>query len=128
MLASNELLEFSAQLFCSGALEQRCSLAAHNISTTAGTCLWYKPSAKPVREVDMNRSIGESHAQTIVRRWPSDLWDPIASAMPGFRYFGPRAAQECVRGKRVLIAGDSTTRDTFYEFALVAGHPMFSQS
>ena len=111
-------MRFSAQLFCSGAMEQRCNLG-HNMTSTAGACLWYKQSGKSVREVDMNRSISESHATTIVRRWPSDAWDPVAAGMPGFRYFGPKAAEACVRGKRVMIAGDSTTRDTFYEFALV---------
>ena len=29
-------------------------------------------------------------------------------------------------GKRLHFAGDSTTRDTFYEFAATAGHPLFA--
>jgi hypothetical protein len=78
-----------------------------------------------VLEPDMNRSISESWASSIISRWPSDRWDPVAAHIPGFRYFDAKAAQSCVRGKRVMIAGDSTTRDTFYEFSLVAGHPMF---
>ena len=36
------------------------------------------------------------------------------------------AAAACVDGKRLHFAGDSTTRDTFYEFAAVVGHPIFA--
>ncbi|KAL1529222.1 hypothetical protein AB1Y20_000177 [Prymnesium parvum] len=122
----DDFSRFSAQLFCSGAMEQRC-VPGVNVSTSPGTCLWYKPSSRPVREADMNRSLGERHAEAIVKRWPTDRWDPAAAGVPGFRYFGPAASEACVRGKRVMIAGDSTTRDTFYEFALVAGRPMWSQ-
>ncbi|KAL3932445.1 MAG: hypothetical protein SGPRY_000702 [Prymnesium sp.] len=109
---------FSAQLFCSGAMQQRCILPDLP-SSTAGTCLWFTQDKLPVREIDMNRSISDRHASKIIRRWPSDRWDPVAAGVLGFRYFDQQAAEACVRSKRVLIAGDSTTRDTFYEFSVL---------
>jgi hypothetical protein len=61
-----------------------------------------------------------------VRLYPRDRWDPLRKGVGGFRYFGREEAERCVRGKRIHLAGDSTTRDTFYEFAAAAGHPMFT--
>ena len=116
--ATHDFLRFSGQLYCSGAMEQACRVGER--LTSAGVCMWYKHrSANAVREAEMNRTL-------YLNRWPSDRWDPSAAGVRGFRHFGADAAEACVRGKRVFIAGDSTTRDTFYEFATVAGHPMFT--
>lgn len=30
----------------------------------------------------------------------------------------------CMRGRRLLVAGDSTARDMLYELLAVVGHPM----
>ena len=113
---------FSTQLYCSGAEEQRCP-----DGSPAGTCYWHRPSNlagfRPVVAADANQSWPERS-----RLYPSDRWDPTRSGATGFRYFGKEAAAKCVRGKRIHFAGDSTTRDTFYEFAAVAGFPMFSDS
>lgn len=112
---------FSNQLYCAGATEQRCP-----DGTPAGTCYWqrnFPPSGgwRQITAAEANRSRDEYS-----RRFPTDRWDPAAARVPGFRYFGPEAAARCVRGKRIHIAGDSTTRDTFYEFLAAAGHPVFS--
>ena len=107
---------FAAQLYCAGAEEQRCP-----DSSQAGLCYWFKANLEPVRLADFNKSWEEQ-----VRRFPHDRWDPLRAGIAGFRYFGPEEARECVKGKRIHLAGDSTTRDTFYEFASVAGHPLFT--
>ena len=49
--------------------------------------------------------------------WQGQRWDPLLPHWPkssesGFRYFGRQAAHDCLEGKRILVAGDSTTRDT----------------
>lgn len=62
-------------------------------------------------------------------RFPRDRWDPLlihSSDEIGYRYFDRDAAAECVRHKRIFVAGDSTTRDTFYEFLAVSGHPIMN--
>ena len=113
---------FSAQLYCSGAEEQRCPGGQ-----PAGVCYWHRPQPAgsqnyvPLVAADANRSWEENS-----RRYPSDRWDPQRAHVPGFRYFGREEAARCVAGKRIHFAGDSTTRDTFYEFAAVSGHPLFS--
>ena len=119
---------FSAQLYCAGAEEQRCPGGA-----PAGICHWLRPAARtaerndlrfaPLTPADANRSWDVQS-----RAYPTDRWDPTRIGSTGFRYFGREAAGRCLRGKRIHFAGDSTTRDTFYEFMAMAGYPMFSES
>ena len=122
----NSFRHFSAQLYCAGAEEQRCPDGA-----PAGICYWHRPAGYSqerhelnfvaLKPADANQSWDERS-----RRFPTDRWDPVRSGSSGFRYFGREEAARCVQGKRIHLAGDSTTRDTFYEFAAVAGHPMFA--
>jgi hypothetical protein len=116
--AGSTFRHFAAQLYCSGAEEQRCPDGRQ-----AGVCNWFRSGSQliPIVDADVNRSWSENS-----RRFSSDRWDPVRAGASGFRYFDRDAAASCVRGKRIHLAGDSTTRDTFYEFAAAAGHSMFA--
>lgn len=108
--------DFSAQLYCAGASEQLCRV--NGAPVASGVCHWRLPAGASVTVDDINTAAGKL-------RMASDRWDPRTDGIPGeFRKYGPLAASECVRGRRLLIAGDSTTRDTFYELLAVAGHPI----
>ena len=92
-------------------------------------CHWQKQHAQhrwlPVEAADMNTTKRPT--------FMGHRWDPLQphgprsgesgergeSGKSGFRYFGRDAASKCLQGKRVLVAGDSTTRDTFYELVTV---------
>jgi hypothetical protein len=110
---------FSNDLYCAGSETQSCP---HGL--TAGTCYWFKSGNRPVVAEDLNKTL--KGTGFVNNRMPGDQWDPARAGERSFRYFGRPAASACVRGKRVFFAGDSTTRDTFYEFGAVAGHPLFS--
>ena len=111
----SEFGEFSAQLYCSGATEQVCRVKG--VSVPAGQCHWKRaPDWLAATDQDMARS----HAV----RWQHDRWDPHSTGVPGFHKYGRDEAFACMRGRRVLVAGDSTSRDTFYEFLAVVGHPI----
>lgn len=119
---------WSENLYCSGAQAQRCQLTDGR-DVLPGMCHWHKQYAQhrwePVEEADMNTT----KRLTFTRH----RWDPLQPRKPqsdesgksgksgesGFRYFGRDAARRCLQGKRVLVAGDSTTRDTFYELVTV---------
>ena len=113
----------ASQLYCAGAMDQACPLgtgtrsAAGQETASAGQCHWTKaPRWEPVTatEVSKNQSVWARNAA----RLASDRWDPRPKWGSDFRMFGPEAAAKCVRDKNLLIAGDSTTRDTFYEVRL----------
>ena len=122
---------WSDNLYCSGASGQSCRLA-NGRDVPPGMCHWQKQHAQhrwlPVEEADMNTT----KRPTFV----GHRWDPLQphglrrgesresresreGGESGFRYFGRDAASRCLQGKRVLVAGDSTTRDTFYELVTV---------
>ena len=91
----------------------------------AGECHWHKQLSpnrwQPVKAADMNTTKRPSFAG---HRWdplqpPHESQSSVQSSESGFRYFGREAASRCLLGKRVLVAGDSTTRDTFYELVTV---------
>lgn len=115
-------LRWADNLYCSGAMEQTCRLADGR-SVLKGLCYWHKSSMGrlvPLTEAEMEYPAKRP-------TWPSQRWDPLQPHWPkssesGFRYFGREAAHACLRGKRIMVAGDSTTRDTFYELVTVAGH------
>ena len=127
-MVAKDFRHFSAQLYCAGSEQQSCP-----DGSPAGICYWHRPVPGHVgtllphfaalKPADANESWPERS-----RKYPSDRWDPLRSGSTGFRYFGREAAAECLRGKRIHLAGDSTTRDTFYEFAAVAGFPMFTDN
>lgn len=55
--------------------------------------------------------------------WRNGVWKPPWLPNPTSR----RTGSLLVRGKNILFAGDSTTRDTFYQFVNVAGCPIFDR-
>lgn len=60
-----------------------------------------------------------------VRDWFAfQHFDPTRSE-PAFAHYRPASAGACLHGKRLLLLGDSTTRDTFYELLAVLGHAIF---
>lgn len=114
-------LRWADNLYCSGATEQSCRLADGK-SMLKGQCYWHKTSFG--RLVPLTEDEMEYPAKRPT--WPSQRWDPLQPHWPkssesGFRYFGREAARACLQGKRIMVAGDSTTRDTFYELVTVAG-------
>jgi len=120
----SDFRRFSDDLYCSGAVEQKCLVGNHRL--TAGQCLWYKPQRSllgagwaAVTDDDMNATLTPRSALAHHR------FDPVrgGAASYGYRHFGRDAAARCVAGKRILVAGDSTTRDTYYELLVVGGHP-----
>ena len=119
---------FSAQLYCSGAEENACATPAGRQS--AGQCFWFKGSGtnwQPLAASEVvhpNEDGGKAKA-----RFPADRWDPLLAPgadKTGYRYFGREEAAHCLRHKRVLVAGDSTTRDTFYELMAAGGHSILN--
>jgi len=108
--------QLSTQLYCAGAMEQLCRVDGRAV--WPGHCHWLRsPDWLPTTERDMRR---ETRA-----RWPNDRFNPRGRGVAGgYRYFGPEAAAACARGHRILVAGDSTTRDTFYELMAVLGNPI----
>lgn len=87
--------------------------------------MWFDRERHALSEADVNKT--SERANLIQRRMPSDRWDPVLAGSKGFRYFDKAAAAACVASKRIHIAGDSTSRDTFYEFLAVSGHPIFAE-
>ena len=48
-------------------------------------------------------------------------WRPELAGTPGFRQFRRDDAAACLRGRRVLLLGDSQTRDTFLQLTTIVG-------
>ncbi len=113
----NSTSHFATQMYCAGAEQQRCP-----DGTAAGSCMWFTNAMRPVTARDMNRTDWDR----VSRRLSSDRWDPVRAHVQGFHYFDKAAAAACLAGKRIHVAGDSTTRDTFYELLAVGGHPIFT--
>lgn len=105
-MSADAFLRFSEQLYCAGAEERRCPLP-NGGRTEAGSCYWRSTT---------NR--------TSLPR-PTDEWDPEEVGAGGYRRIRRSEANECAHGKRVLLLGDSTTRDTFYELSAVIGRPIW---
>ena len=63
-------------------------------------------------------------------QWMANFTDPSRfqnerfDAAPHARHFGPAEAKQCLHGARVLVVGDSTSRDTFYELTTMGGMAM----
>jgi len=117
---------FSTQIYCSGVEEAKCALL-NGTRNELGQCYWHKRTAggrhEPVGKTEVVHPVEDGGKAK--SRMPSDRWDPLLSfpaESSGFRYFGREAAAHCLRHKRVLVAGDSTTRDTFYELMAAGGH------
>ena len=57
--------------------------------------------------------------------WKKDKWIPPLREFHSFETHN--MTHEIMENKTVLFAGDSTTRDTFYQFVNVIGHPIFDK-
>ena len=110
---------FSAQLYCSGAEEQRCAVQGGARRAEAGRCHWWRRS-----EADGTFSPLADDANSSTNKGQKDRWMPDFA---GFRRFGPAESGRCMRGKRLLIVGDSTTRDTFHVLLAVAGRSIWKE-
>ena len=105
-------IKFSEQLYCAGAVEHKCALPDGS-RAPPGLCYWR--SAVP------NGTISAPGR-------PTDEWDPQAMGAAGYRRLTHGAARQCAHGKRILLLGDSTTRDTYYELAAVIGRPIWQSA
>lgn len=111
----NPFRRWAETLYCTGAEEEKCPLA-NGTRVRPGQCNWQKHVGSEwvsVPEADM---ADRAHLPW----WNAHRWEPPAES--GYRHFDREAAAACVRAKRLLVAGDSTSRDTFYMLGLVAGH------
>jgi len=108
-------LQWSDTLYCAGVEENLCPLA-NGSRSLPGQCHWHRRNRfgnyVPVTQADMNTTKRQTFAQ--------HQWNPPVES--GYRYFNRQAAAACVQGKRLLVAGDSTSRDTYYMLGLVAGY------
>ena len=76
-----------------------------------GECLWFKKDAQAIMHADM--------AARPRSQWMSDKWDPVKAGAvdaAAFQRFDTKRAIECVRGKHIVVLGESTTRDLYYAF------------
>lgn len=130
-MRGSTFVDFSSELYCSGAEEGRC--ARDGQRELPGQCYWLKqqPNATNatlaggwarVSKRDVT-SVRVANKGRDVFAW--QRFDPT-DAVPGYVHFSAPQAASCMRGRRVLLLGDSTTRDTFYELLAVLGHPIFS--
>jgi hypothetical protein len=107
---------FADQLYCSGAEERLCALPHQAVRTHPGECLWFTSEMRAVTHADMDESKRG--------RWFSDKWDAVragAVTADALRTFDRAATSACLKRRHVLILGESTTRDLFYEFTRHAG-------
>ena len=109
---------WSHSLYCSGAEEQRCAASAPGESVLPGQCFWFVPglngSLTPVRAREMSD-------KALAQQKFTAQWRPELAGTPGFRQFRRDDAAACLRGRRVLLLGDSQTRDTFLQLTTVVG-------
>ena len=115
MAAAASFHHFSNQLYCSGSEERLCVLPHEATRHRPGECLWYTPANKQVLTEDMaDKGMATRHH-----------WDPVAagavSASQFQRFSTRQAISACLRGKHILMTGESTTRDLFWELSAAAG-------
>mmetsp|Transcript_46226 Transcript_46226/g.76428 ORF Transcript_46226/g.76428 Transcript_46226/m.76428 type:complete len:339 (+) Transcript_46226:16-1032(+) len=105
---------FSDHLYCSGSQERSCAvLSRPNERLQPGQCLWYsKGSAVTTKQVEAGAPGLMTHT-----------WDPVKAGAvysDAFPNVDVEKMRECVRGKRIHFAGDSTLRDTYEHLTRVA--------
>ena len=109
---------WSDSLYCSGTEELRCAASALGESAVPGQCFWFMPgpngSLAPVRAREM------SDKALALQKFAAQ-WRPELAGAPGFRQFRRDDAVACLRGRRVLLLGDSQTRDTFLQLTTAVG-------
>ena len=115
-MAAASFHHFSNQLYCSGSEERLCVLPhAGALRQQPGECLWFTPDDRRVTSESMaDRGQAARHH-----------WDPVAGGAvlaAQFQRFNTRQAIiSCLRGKHILMTGESTTRDLFWELSAAAG-------
>uniref|UniRef100_A0A7S4BGA5 Uncharacterized protein n=1 Tax=Chrysotila carterae TaxID=13221 RepID=A0A7S4BGA5_CHRCT len=126
--AALKFRSFSEQLYCSGAEAGICAPFGSQ-SFSAGECYWHKQVSDgkwvPVNAAEVVDSTVDNGKMKA--RFKYDRWDPLLFpdvAGTGYRYFGREEAARCLRHKHIMVAGDSTARDTFYTLMNVAGRPI----
>lgn len=95
--------QFMAQLYCSAAEEGRCSMPERGQHSVSGECYWQSNGAR--------------------RRWQPPIY-----AVNNNVSMHPAAVAKCLARRRVLLLGDSMTRDTFYEILAELGRPIFANT
>ena len=117
--AASPFRSFNDQLYCSGAVERKCRLR-NGTTWEAGNCFYdYIDTATRLkRHVFDGLFDRDTRLQTKQHTFDPNSWGVHHKA---YHHFDAERARNCVKNKNVFIAGDSTTRDTFYEFAAVAG-------
>ena len=119
---------FSAQLYCSGAEEQQCALPS-GVRAPSGRCHWWRRTADDDGFVPLWEGSGANSSAAPLHDGNSvgqhDRWMPADA--PGYRRMGANESRQCVRGKRLLLVGDSTTRDTFHALLAAAGRPIWRE-
>jgi len=115
---------FADQLYCSGSERRWCvpmaaaAASNHLAHSHPGECYWHKTDGRLVTHDDMDQDKRPRHA------WQSDVWDAAKAGgvdVTAFPHVSKADATACVHGKHVLVLGESTTRDLYYEFAQTVG-------
>ena len=106
---------FSDQLYCSGSELRQCVLPRSSVAEQPGECLWFTTDNKPVTSADM-LDVGEATRH----RWDAVAGGAVTAS--SFSRFDSRGGiLDCIRGKHLLMTGESTTRDLFWELSSAAG-------
>jgi len=110
------LARFSAGLYCGG-VDRHCPLPGGRRGRP-GECFWLRQEESTWRAVvaaDLeNRSMDPDQ----------DRWDPAAYGQKGFHRLDKHEAARCLRGRRILVVGDSTTREVYTALTAQAGAPV----
>ena len=98
-----------------------------------GSCFWYTSGLAGKKmvtsDIDGLPKVygGAADMDTSQKpQWPRHHWDPVAAGAVTENSFR-RSAQlrkSCVENKHILVLGESTTRDLFFEFAPAVGVPV----
>ena len=109
------LQRFTDQLYCSASELRQCVRPRSSVRENPGECLWFTTDNRPVTSADM-----QDRAKAIRHRWDAIQAGAVSAA--SFQRFDNRnAIVSCLRGKHILMTGESTTRDLFWELSAAAG-------
>ena len=105
-------LDFSTQLYCSGAEEGLCALPDGS-RQLPGQCHWLKAGTKNMSQANATIRGGwvkvTKHDLTMVKTgnkgrdvWAGQRFEP-SEVVPGYVHFRVPDAAQCLRGKRILL-------------------------
>jgi len=125
--------QFSEHSYCAGSEERLCVLPGTGERVQPGSCFWYKsgPAGKTLVTSDIDglpKVYGSAADMDTSQKsqWPRHHWDPVAAGAVTANSFR-RTAQlrkTCAENKHILVLGESTTRDLFFELAPAVGVPV----